>query len=233
LATRALAGPSHAAAEIALRLRDVWVAAPPELREDVATTWAAPSVFDAGGRDALRAVLVDAKGTSALGAAAAVLRLGAERDAELTSMARSAVLRALSDGSTREKLQAIAALPPGEGAERVRKLSAFDDPEVRVAALTWLARSPADRLHAVQELVALAARPGGPGRRARSALATLGDRRVQAWVEADLASPERWARLVAAADLDALGRAARAAPLLADDDTETRVRAACVIVRAR
>jgi hypothetical protein len=49
-------------------------------------------------------------------------------------------------------------------------------------------------------------------------------------VERDLASPEPSARLGAAQALAALGRPARAAPLLADADPGVRARAACTIL---
>jgi hypothetical protein len=53
---------------------------------------------------------------------------------------------------------------------------------------------------------------------------------VQAWIERDLTAKTPEERVSAAQALAALGRAARAAPLLADEDAEVRTRAACTIL---
>ncbi len=65
---------------------------------------------------------------------------------------------------------------------------------------------------------------------ARQALAGAGELRVQAWVEEDLAAASAARKLAAASALAALGRAARAAPLLTDPDPSVRTRAACTIL---
>jgi hypothetical protein len=64
------------------------------------------------------------------------------------------------------------------------------------------------------------------------ALATVGDRRVQSWIEQDLGARAPEDRLAAATALSALGLAARGAPLLADEDPSVRARAACTLVMA-
>ncbi|HLK39532.1 MAG TPA: hypothetical protein VKU41_22405, partial [Polyangiaceae bacterium] len=105
-----------------------------------------------------------------------------------------------------------------------------EDVHVRVAALARLVRE-GDR-RSVSDLEDLA-RPGSPvAASARFALAGVGDRRIQAWLEQDLSSPAREDRLGAATSLAALGLAARAAPLLADEDPAIRMRVACTIVMA-
>jgi hypothetical protein len=68
--------------------------------------------------------------------------------------------------------------------------------------------------------------------RARLALASAGDRRVQAWIEQDLAASDPAGRLAAASALAALGVSARAAPLLADGDVRVRMRVACILISA-
>jgi hypothetical protein len=77
------------------------------------------------------------------------------------------------------------------------------------------------------------AQPGSPlSQRARFALASAGDRRVQGWLEQDLTSERPFDRLSAATALASLDASARAAPLLADIDPSVRVRAACTLLMA-
>jgi hypothetical protein len=87
-------------------------------------------------------------------------------------------------------------------------------------------------MRALEELAASPADPTGRASLARLLLAQAGDIRVQAWVENDLTSPEADTRVGAARALAMLGRAARAAPLLADADPSVRTRAACAILTA-
>ena len=114
-----------------------------------------------------------------------------------------------------------------------------EDLEVRVGALARLAGAgqPARASGASQrpstELEALAQPGCAVAQRARFALASAGDRRVQAWIEGDLRAPAPRNRLGAATSLATLGVPARAAPLLADADAAVRVRAACTIVYGR
>ena len=106
--------------------------------------------------------------------------------------------------------------------------------QVRVAALGRLAQAKTPG--ALDALVTLASPSPSPDRtstvaqRARFALASLGDRRVQAWVEQDLQATDAGDRLAAATTLSTMGVAARAAPLLADTDPAVRVKAACTIL---
>jgi HEAT repeat protein len=112
----------------------------------------------------------------------------------------------------------------------VRKTADTDDPNIRVAALARLAEGKDAR--AIDQLERFS-QPGSPvAQAARLALANAGDRRVQLWIEQDLAAeaPER--RLAAATALAAMGVAARAAGLLADADPRVRMRAACTILVA-
>jgi hypothetical protein len=53
---------------------------------------------------------------------------------------------------------------------------------------------------------------------------------VQAWIETDLVAHDVATRLAAATALAALGRAARAASLLADAEPGVRTRAACTVL---
>jgi hypothetical protein len=83
---------------------------------------------------------------------------------------------------------------------------------------------------ALEALIGLASPASPVAARARFALATRGDRHVQAWIEQDLGSSSAEDRLSAATSLEAMGVAARAAPLLADGDPSVRVQAACTIL---
>jgi hypothetical protein len=164
-------------------------------------------------------------------AAAAVLR---RRDApdDVAASAVAQLARALERGTTASRLQALAEAPAGlrELQPIVARLADADDPEIQVAALARLSLEKAPG--AVEKLEALA-RPGSVvGQRARLAVASVGDRRVQAWIEEDLAAAGPAERLAAATGLAALGVVARAAPLLADADVHVRLLAACTILVA-
>src|SRR5262249_42119558 len=152
---------------------------------------------------------------------------------EIRQLAAGLLGRTIESGSRRGRAQALAGAP-GSAKEllpAIRKAAEDDDLAVRVAALAWLAegRYAPD---AVAKLEALA-QPGSPvSHTARFARARLGDRRVQSWIEQDLASRDVHERLGAAVSLAALGVGSRAAPLLADDDRAVRIRAACTILLA-
>jgi HEAT repeat protein len=231
-AVRALAAiaapPGGATADV---LRDLWPAADAGLREDIALAWASPAVWDAGGREALRVVAEAEHGPGAVEAAAAVLRhKDLHGDDAVAAVAQ--LVRAIEQGAPATRMQAIAQTPLDrrELVEAVRKATEDSNLEVRVAALARLGRegTPAT-LPALESL----AQPGSPvAQHARFALAALGDRRAQAWIEQDLASERPFERLSAASALAGLGIAARAAPLLADADPGVRVRAACTILVA-
>jgi HEAT repeat protein len=229
--------PAAAAADVALALRDLWTTGDDGLREDIALAWAATPVWRAGGRDALRVLLATGHGPGVVDGAVAVLHR-ADADAEVAQLALGAVARAIEGGPRQTRLQALA-LAPLDAAHRplllplVEKAAGDDDLEVRVSALSRQAEAGAPGAPgAVQQLEGLA-QPGSPvSGRARFALAAAGDRRVQAWLEQDLAADAPESRLFAAAALATLGVAARGAPLLGDPDASVRMRAACTIVAA-
>jgi hypothetical protein len=141
--------------------------------------------------------------------------------------------RAIDGGSRSERLQAIAEAPIDAHHAQVllapvEQAATDGDLEVRVSALSRLAASGGGS--AVAQLETLA-QPGSPvASQARFALAGAGDRRIQGWIEQDLAAARPESRLLAANALTTLGLAARAAPLLADSDASVRMRAACTIV---
>jgi hypothetical protein len=216
--------------EVANVLRDLWTAGDDGLREDIALAWASPSVWKAGGREALRVVVASERGPGVVEAAAAVLRLHADDDVTQTALGQ--MVRAIESGARVARLQALAeaSLERHDLLLAVQKAASDEDLEVRVAALGRLAGRRDS--HAVMELEGLAHPGSSVAAAARLVLAEVGDRRVQAWIEEDLHSEQPEVKLAAATALAELGVAARAAPLLADRDASVRVRSACAIVVA-
>jgi hypothetical protein len=236
---RALAAlPSTPGGQMADLLRDLWTGGDEGLREDIALAWSAPSVWNAGGKEALDRLVAAGHGSAAIEASAAVLRHG-DAPAGSVQAAIGQLARSIDAGPRATRLQALAQAPLDRGdlLAAVQRASSDEDFEVRVGALARLAasgsasRGPAGQTaDAVAALEALA-QPGSPAApRARFALASAGDRRVQAWIEGDLTAGAPEDRLGAATSLATLGVPARAAPLLADADAGVRVRAACAIV---
>jgi hypothetical protein len=218
--------------ELADALRDLWPRADEGLREDIAIAWASPRVWDQGGSEALLTLVASGHGPGVVEGAAAILR-NETMGGEVVMEAIAQMERAILQGSRERRQQAIAGAPLArpELLAAVKKASEDGDLQVRVAALSRLAEGKqAGASAAIDALVALAG-PGSPvAARARFALASLGDRRVQAWVEQDLKSDSATDRLGAATTLSTMGVAARAAPLLADADATVRVKVACTIL---
>jgi hypothetical protein len=235
-----------APADVVDRLRDLWTSGDEGLREDIAAVLASREIYRMGGRDALSHLLAVSRDNEAVAVAGAIVGSGVE-DRDLRPAACGVLTQALRGGGQRARIHAVAVVPVGHGEtpeensllESLRAATLADDPDVQIAALGRLATArgtPAgDRSAAVASLEALAA-PGSAHQfraaRARFLLATAGDRRIQAWIEADLRSPDAAVRLSAADSLAVLGRASRAALLMADEDAEVRSRAACIIVAA-
>lgn len=230
------------AAELAVRLRDLWTSGDDAIKEDVAVAWALSPVFENGGREALRVVIAEGKGPGAIAAAGVVGRMraadkGADKgekerapDADLVASANALLARTIEGASRRDRLHALAvARLEGPMLEATKKAAKDDDREVKIPALARLAETKSDAGPARNELVEIAA---AGDVRARHALASVGDLRVQAWIEQDLASTEPQRKTQAATALAALGRPARAAPLLVDADPSVRTRAACTMMMA-
>jgi hypothetical protein len=233
------------AGDVAVRLRDLWTAGDDAIKEDVAVAWGLAPVFESGGREALRVAIASGTGPGAIAAAGVVVR-SAPKDNELMGSASALLARTITDGSRRDRLHALAVSRlDGEVLEAVRKVAHDDDRDAKVPALARLLASKPDREAAKAELITIAAYgvKGTPGSatdpraiesaaRARMALASAGELRIQAWIEQDLAAPEPARKSWAASALAALGRQARAAPLLADPDPSIRTRTACTMLVA-
>ena len=241
-AVRAIARIDSGGMTTVNRLRDLWNSADDPLREDIAIAWASPSLAEAGGADAVRNLVAQAHGPGVIAASAAVLRARSEKlfDAETKASAVALLVRAIDDGPRRERLFAIAVarLDVADLAKAVtRATTCEDDLDVRLSAFVRLLESTDPKIRAAAEKEVLAfAGPDvkGPlGQRARLALADAGKVEIQAWIEKDLTSEEASSRLGAVQALSALHRAARGAPILADEDPRVRTRAACVILGAR
>ncbi len=234
------------AADVAIRLRDLYTAGDDAIKEDVSVAWALSPVFENGGREALRTLIAEGKGPGAIAAAGIVAR-SVPKDAELVSSANALLARTITDGSRRDRLHALVlAKPEGPILDAIRRAAADDDDlDMKVPALARLLDTKSDRESAKKQLYTIAGYgvKGFPGKaddaqqlehasRARHALAGIGELRVQAWIEYDLASTEPQRKTSAASALAALGRAARAAPLLADADPSVRTRVACTMLMA-
>lgn len=216
-------------ADMAIRLRDLWTAGDDALKEDVAVAWGLSPVFENGGKEALRVTIAEGNGPGSI-AAAGVVQRTVPKDPELGPTATQLLTTAIESGSRRDRLHALAvARMEGSVLEATRKAAKEEDQDVKVPALARLLDVKSDQNAARQELVTLAS---GGNVRARQALAFAGDLRVQAWIEQDLAASESFRKTEAATALAALGRPARAAPLLVDSDPSVRTRAACTMLVA-
>jgi hypothetical protein len=247
-AVRALARlPMHGQVDLANRLRDLWINADDPLREDIALAWASPDIYATGGREALRMQIATANGPGVIEASVAVLRDWERRDREMVNLATGHIVRAIESGTRPRRMQAIAVAKLSARCERsvtsicddpaadmlaaLVKASQDDDAEIRLSAHSRLLQSPKHRAEAIKALEVIGGQPGHPlGSRAKFALASAGHVKVQAWIEEDLKSADAHERLAAASALSALGRSARAAPLLADGDAQVRTRAACTLI---
>jgi hypothetical protein len=239
-------GDKAKAADLAVRLRDLYTAGDDAIKEDVAVAWALAPIFENGGREALRTLIAEGKGPGAIAAAGVVAR-SFPKNAELVASANALLARTITDGSRLDRLHALV-LAKFEGAvlDAIRKAAADDDDlDMKVPALARLLDSKSDREAAKQQLLTIAGYgvKGFAGKaddaqqlehavRARHALAAIGELRVQAWIEQDLASTEAQRKTSAASALAALGRPARAAPLLTDPDPSVRTRVACTMLMA-
>ncbi len=246
-AVRLMAHFGRAGQDVARMLADLYPHADDAIREDIGAAWAAPGVFERGGREALRVLLASEDGPGAISAAAAVLRETLIVDPAIVAAARTELVRAVASGPRRNRLHAIAVAPlqrendRGAAAalllEALEQASKDDDLEVRVSALARLTSAgapPADSADAIIRLEAIAGGKADPrlASRARQVLASAGDARVQAWIEEDLRSDDGSLRLAAVEALVALGRASRGAPVLADPDPSVRTRGACALLLA-
>jgi hypothetical protein len=223
------------APEIALRFVDLWVGGDDALREDVASELAISPLYEAGGRERLRTLLAQGHGPGVIAGAAALARrsdLSKSEDKDLSDEAVGILSRSIDSGSRRERLHAIATAPLFPTiVEALKKAKEDDDENVKLAVLARLTLVAPERVAALKGLESIAGKKDHEelAARARLALATAGDLRVQAWIEEDLTSKNPTVRMGAVTALAALGRPARGAIIFGDEDVSIRTRAACMI----
>ena len=253
-AVRAIARIDPSSTDVVHRLKDAWTSADDALREDIARAWIAPHLAAAGGAEELRLLLAAGHGPGVV-SAAALVAMGARSadgkasfDEETKTSAIALLVRTIDQSPRRERMLALAMAPLSNDQVRAaieRATLESSDLETREAAWSRLLDWPAQHDAAKKALVAFASpeswrgrseaatAPESLARRARLALAADGEISVQAWIEADLKSPDASTKLLAASALASLHRAARAALLLADPDAHVRTSAACTVLAAR
>jgi hypothetical protein len=219
---------------VASILRDLWANADDGMREDIAVAWASPDTYAHGGRESLRVLVASKTGPGVIAGASAAAR-SAPKDRELRELAIGLLVRSIASAPRRDRLHAIAVAPLGEAEVlgAMRKAAHEDEVETKVSAFARLLESAPDHAEALQSLETMAGQNyGALSGRARFALATAGDLRIQAWIEADLSASDPPTRLSAVGALAALGRSARGALLLADPDPSVRATTACILLSA-
>jgi len=226
---------SRIAKEITLRFVELWNSGDDAIKEDIGSQLAISPLYEAGGRDRLRVLLGEGHGPGVIAAAAAVTPRpegSADIDHELRATATGILLRSIENGSKRERSHAIATAPLfPEIVKALVKAKEDDDVAVRLAVLSRLANVVAERAAAVKALEEIAAKKDDEelSARAKLALASAGDARIQAWIEEDLSSKNPIIRLGAVTALSTMGKAARGAVVMSDEDASIRTRAACMI----
>lgn len=231
-AVRALAHIGGPHAEI--RIRDLWRTADDALKNDLARALASPGLAGRGGREALLETVARGEGYDAVSAAIALYGAPGVSAGD-RAWAKSVLMRSIEEGTTRERLRAIANVST-EGAdvvEALRGLAKDPDHRVRIAAWSRLAVVPGNERDVKKALLPYAAHPlGRLSEEARYALATMGDRSIQAWIEKDLSDPSAQTRRSATSALIVLDAPERAAPVLADPDPLVRADLACRLILA-
>ena len=228
IAARATGGMESA--DVVLALRDRYATADEGLRQSIVDAWGRPPLAKAGGRRELIAVAENQRGAYAIEAGALLLQMGG--DAEARAIGKRALLRAIGDGLSRDRVLAIGRAPIAESDVMQALRAAARDPDVpvKVAALKRLADVVETRTEAWAELRKLAE---GGAREALFALARAGDPAAVERVSKELAKADPEARLAAMNVLIAARRFAIAADLLADANAGVRMRASCAVLSAR
>ncbi|MBI5533209.1 MAG: HEAT repeat domain-containing protein [Deltaproteobacteria bacterium] len=216
--------------EMVLRLKDMMTNGSDAVRQSIVVAWSWPGMLEAGGQRELILIAETGKDEAAVLAGGILLRLGAET----RGTGISTLLKHIDGSAARARVLAISLAPIDDPAVRqaVSKLSTTPDPEVKLAALTSLARDPAERAKALDGIGSLAASSLPVAAKAKATMARLGDARVTALLLKDGESKVAETRVDAARGLIELGDIARAAMFLADADAGVRTRTACQILVA-
>lgn len=215
----------------AMALTDLWANADETVKIAILDAWAMPTVLANGGRASLVQVAEAQDSMASIAAAGALLRAGGDT----VATGRAVLARAIREGTSEERVAAIA-MSPLDDADVVVALDAAsgsDDPDVQVAALTRSLDVPSRRATAAAKLQLLARGQDGAARQARLALAAARDASVVPLLEQDLATGGPSFRERAAIALFHLGKPARMAPSLADPDPSVRMAVACSLAGER
>lgn len=218
--------------ETVLRLKDLYQSAPDPVRQEIVSAWSWPSMLEAGGQRELIAVAETKKGYPAIIAGGILVRLSPDT----RGYGISALMKQFDTGTARERALAITLIPLDDESARkaINKEADSKDPEVRIAALSKLARDKdAKQAKAALDALGTTAASDSPAApKARAAMARLGDARVTALLLKDGQSPDASARKDAVRGLVDLNDIARAAMFLADGDVSVRMRTACEVLNA-
>jgi hypothetical protein len=217
--------------DVVLALRDRYETADEGLRQSIVDAWSRPPLAKAGGLRELVFVAENQRGAYAVEAGAQLLQMGGEPPTR--AIGQRALLRAIRDGLSRDRVLAIGRAPIAERdvVQALREAARDADVPVKVAALKRLTDVAETRIEAWSLLRKLA---DGGAREALFALARAGDPAAVERVSKQLTSTtDVEARLSAMNVLLAAGRFATAADLLADANAGVRMRASCAVLAAR
>jgi hypothetical protein len=220
---------------VVLALKDLWPRADAAAREAIVDAWRREPSFESGGRRELVWVVETQHGPAAIVAAAVLTREGGSGARE----AAGVLERAIKDGPTSDRVQAIELAPLVLPALRAAVRAAEADPDEAVAAVAMvrrLASPPAGQTateHAelVAKLLGFAAGTGPASLEARGALARARVKPLVAVLERDGAAADAKIRAEAGTALALLGEVRRAAVLAADPEPNVRATVACAILR--
>ncbi|HMJ54202.1 MAG TPA: hypothetical protein VK540_19105 [Polyangiaceae bacterium] len=228
IAVRAAAGV--ASADVVLALRDRYATADEGLRQSIVDAWGRPELAKAGGRREIVTVAENQSGAAAIEAGAWLLQMGG--DPEARAAGQRALLRAMGEGLSRDRVLAIGRAPIADRDvfAAMQKAARDADVPVKIAALIRLEEVTEERSKASAELRKLA---DGGARDALFALARAGDPVAVERVVKELSSTDAEVRLRAMNVLVTAGRFASAADLLADAHPGVRMRASCAVLSAR
>jgi hypothetical protein len=214
-----------------LALRDRYATADEGLRQSIVDAWSRPALAKAGGRRELILVAENERGAYAIEAGAMLLQM--DGDAEARAIGKRALLRAMGDGLSRDRVLAIGRAPIAERdvMQALRSAARDADVPVKVAAWKRLTDVAETRTEAWGELRKLAE---AGVREALFALARAGDPAALERVAKEMMSSiDAEVRLSAMNVLIAAGRFASAANFLADANAGVRMRASCAVLSAR
>lgn len=218
----------------AIALKDLWRGADGRLREAVAAGWASPPTFEAGGRQQLQ-IAAESGAEGSVQAALLLSRTSAlEPESKRSRDAALGVLvRTIKQGTREDRGLAILMTPSSPIVlEAVREAKDSGDTAVAILAYARLVREgkPEEQKKSKEKLFDLAKADDPDAPRARSELASLGDKRVIPMLEKDLVAKNPFARAYAARTLVTLGELPKAAPLLADKELQVRSDVACAVI---